>query len=199
MIRDGSLNPENFDYIERPKPIIANSVLGMLIFIFAELMLFMGMISAFLVIKTNAVGGVWPPPGQPRLPVGETAFNTVMLLLSGVALFLAHKAWRSQSPHLKRYLIATVALGTFFVLFQGAEWIALIGEGLTMRSSNHGAFFYLLVGTHAIHAVAALAVLGVVLAGLMRDKFNESLFWAAEAFWYFVVAMWPILYWLVYL
>ncbi len=198
-MQDSPLNPEKFDFIERPKPLIASTVLGMLLFIFTELMLFMGMISAFLVIKTNAVGGVWPPPGQPRLPVGETAFNSAMLLLSGVTLYLAHRAWRAQSPHLKRYLVATVILGTFFVLAQGVEWLALIEEGLTMRSSNHGAFFYLLVGTHALHAVAALVFLGVILIGALRDKLNESLFWAGETFWYFVVGMWPILYWLVYL
>ena len=47
-------------------------------------------------------------------------------------------------------------LGAFFVLFQGVEWVALLREGLTLTSSTHGAFFYLIIGTHALHAVVAL-------------------------------------------
>ena len=185
--------------VEKREPLIASSVLGMLIFIFTELMLFMGMISAFLVVKANAVGGVWPPPGQPRLPAGETAFNTALLLASGVCLFFAHRAWKAESENLKRLLAATVILGALFVGLQGVEWVALLGEGLTMSSSNHGSFFYLLVGTHALHAVGALVMLGYVLVAAFRDDFDKELFWASETFWYFVVGMWPLLYWLIYL
>ena len=45
----------------------------------------------------------------------------------------------------------------FFVVFQGFEWVRLIGEGLTMTSGTLGAFFYLIVGMHALHAFAAIA------------------------------------------
>ena len=193
------LDPDNIQFVERPKALIPSSVLGMVLFIVAELMLFAGMISGFLVIKTNAVGGVWPPPGQPRLPIEATGFNTFVLVLSGVTLFLAHRAWREKAPTLKRYIVATFSLGAFFVLFQGYEWVALLQDGLTMQSSNHGAFFYLLVGTHALHAIGALVMLGVLMKGALRDNLNEDLLWASEVFWYFVVGMWPILYWLVYL
>ena len=60
------INPDKFDSIPRPEPVVASSVLGMGLFLFAEFMLFMGLISGFLIIKSNAVGQIWPPPGQPR-------------------------------------------------------------------------------------------------------------------------------------
>ena len=75
-MQDHPIDPARFSYLPRRKPVIESGVLGMLIFIFTELMLFAGFVSAFLIVKANAVGGVWPPPGQPRLPIAQTLFNS---------------------------------------------------------------------------------------------------------------------------
>jgi cytochrome c oxidase subunit 3 len=90
-------------------------------------------------------------------------------------------------------------LGTFFVGFQGVEWVALLGEGLTMTSSTYGSFFYLIVGTHALHAVAALGGLGWAWLRLDRGLLTTSQLATVSAFWYFVVLVWPVLYLKVYL
>jgi heme/copper-type cytochrome/quinol oxidase subunit 3 len=182
----------------RPPALLPNAVFGMLLFVLVELMLFAGMISAFLISSSAAVLG-WPPPGQPRLPVEETALNTLALLGSGVALFLAGRAYRKERRSARAPLLVAIALGAFFVCFQGVEWVALIREGLTLRSSTHGGFFYLIVGTHAAHAVAALGGLGYAFLRLRRRLLNHSTLAAASVFWYFVVGVWPLLYAVVYL
>jgi cytochrome c oxidase subunit 3 len=182
----------------RPPALLPNAVLGMLLFVFVELMLFAGMISAFLIAEAGAVLG-WPPPGQPRLPIGETALNSLALLASGAALFAAGHAYRKERRSARAPLALAIALGAFFVGFQGVEWVALIREGLTLTSSTHGGFFYLIVGTHALHAVAALGMLVYAYARLRRRVLNHSTFQAARVFWYFVVGIWPVLYGVVYL
>jgi heme/copper-type cytochrome/quinol oxidase subunit 3 len=96
-------------------------------------------------------------------------------------------------------LLASIGLGAFFVIFQGVEWVALIREGLTLTSSHHGSFFYLIVGLHALHAVGAITVLAWVWLRLQRGRLTASRFYAAQIFWYFVVGLWPILYLRVYL
>ena len=78
---------------EKKRKLISDGVLGMLVFVFVEIMLFAGFISAFVIIKSRAVGSVWPPPNQPRLPVESTAFNTLALVASGVVLMIAHRAY----------------------------------------------------------------------------------------------------------
>ena len=98
----------------------------------------------------------------------------------------------------RRWLLFSLLLGAFFVVFQGAEWLALIREGLTLTSSTHGGFFYMIVGAHALHAVAALMVMAYQYALLVRGKLQAHAFAAFQVFWYFVVGMWPILYWKVY-
>jgi cytochrome c oxidase subunit 3 len=181
----------------REAPLVSNAVLGTLIFLFTEVMLFAGLISAHSIARASSVVG-WPPPGQPRLPFEETALNTAALLLSGVAVFAAQRRFRSDRKRAAAPLAVGIALGAFFVFFQGVEWVRLIGEGLTLTSSTHGAFFYLIVGVHALHALAALTALGWALLRLRRSVLPPSVLAAAALFWYFVVSVWPIIYLRVY-
>jgi heme/copper-type cytochrome/quinol oxidase subunit 3 len=145
------------------------------------------------------MGGVWPPVGQPRLPVERTAFNTAILLLSGVLLAVASRRARSSYEKASPYLAGAIATGIAFVLLQGVEWLALLREGLTMTSSAHGAFFYLIVGAHALHAVIAIALLTAIYFPMRRGMLASSTFAATQVFWYFVVLVWPVIYLRVYL
>jgi cytochrome c oxidase subunit 3 len=181
---------------EGPQALLPSGVLGMLIFVIAETMLFAGMVSAFMIVRASAP--IWPPPGQPRLPAGETALNTAALLASGVALWLAQRAFRRDPERARLPLFAAIGLGAFFVLFQGLEWFRLIREGLTLTSSNHGSFFYLIVGTHAVHAVGAILALAWTGSLLVRNQLRQTTFSAVQVLWYFVVGIWPILYLRVY-
>lgn len=181
----------------RRQPLGPSSVVGMLIFIVTELMMFAGFISAFSI--TRAAYRTWPPVGQPRLPVYATLLNTAALLLSGVLLYLAHRAYVKQPRQAGRFMLGSLLLGAFFVVFQGYEWAQLLAEGLTMTSSNHGAFFYLIVGTHALHALAAIVALAVTYFKFSRGTLQRSTFLATQIFWYFVVGVWPVLYFRVYL
>lgn len=183
----------------RREPVVPNGVLGMLIFIFTEVMFFSGLISAHAIVKSQAAGQMWPPYGQPRLPVEQTALNSLALLVSGVVLVFAWFAFRRESQGARIPLLLSILLGTVFVGFQGMEWVALLAEGLTMQSSAYGGFFYLIVGTHAIHAVCALVALYWAFHRLDRDTLTADQLATVSAFWYFVVLVWPVLYWTVYL
>jgi cytochrome c oxidase subunit III len=178
-------------------PIVPNGVMGMLLFVASEAMLFAGLISAFTIISSSAL--VWPPPDQPRLPIENTALNTAALLASGVCLAWAQYRFGRGRAGARRPLLAAMLLGAFFVVFQGVEWVALIRQGLTLTSSTLGSFFYLIVGLHALHAVAALGVLAYAWVRLQRGWLAQSQLATAQVFWYFVVVLWPVLYGVVYL
>ena len=183
----------------RRKPLVSSGVLGMLVFIFAEVMFFAGLISAHTIVKAQTAGGMWPPYGQPRLPVEETAINTAALLVSGIVLLLAWFAFRRERSSARIPLALSILLGGFFVWSQGREWTALLSEGLTMQSSSYGGFFYLIVGAHALHAVGALAALVWAFLRLYKGLLTETQLATVAAFWYFVVLVWPVLYVQVYL
>lgn len=98
-----------------------------------------------------------------------------------------------------RWLVVGAALGAVFVSAQGAEWVALLGQGLTLTTSAHASFFYLIVGAHALHVLAALGVLLYSVLRLRAGRLTEPALRAATILWVFVVAVWPVLYALVYL
>ena len=177
--------------------VISNGVLGMCLFVMTEIMLFSGMISAFSIVRASSA--IWPPPDQPRLPLEETALNTLALFLSGLFLYFAQRRFNVNRESAKAPLLASIALGTFFVVFQGWEWTSMIAQGLTLTSSTLGSFFYLIVGTHALHAIVAIGLLMQTWRRLSRGWLQPSQLATTAVFWYFVVGAWPVIFWRVYL
>jgi cytochrome c oxidase subunit III len=183
---------------ERGEPrVISNGVLGMSLFVLTEIMLFAGMISVFNIVRATAA--VWPPPSQPRLPVEETALNTLALFASGVCVYLAQRRFAESRASARLPLTLAIVLGAIFVVFQGYEWVQMIAQGLTLTSSTLGSFFYLIVGTHALHVIGALGLMIQAWRRHARGWLQPSQLATAAVFWYFVVGMWPLIYWRVYL
>jgi cytochrome c oxidase subunit 3 len=186
----------------RPQPaptrkLMPDAVMGMVLFVFTEAMLFAGLISAHTIVR--ALASEWPPAGQPRLPFRATIINTAALLASGAILAVAHRTYRKRPADAVGPMLLSLAFGAFFVLFQGREWAALLAEGLTLTSSPYASFFYVIVGMHALHAVGALGALGWAWLRLRAGRLSPAQLGAVALLWYFVVLVWPVLYARVYL
>ena len=180
---------------------IPNQQMGMMIFIATEVMFFLALVSSYLVIRARDVAG-WAPPGDITLPVVATAFNTAILMLSGLMFFVATRYFASEDPLLKQRARTTyfqaVCLGTFFVVFQGYEWIKLVDYGMTMASSIFGATFFLLIGSHGLHAAAGVVAMAFTYRKMVKGTLDPNAFKAMFIFWAFIVVAWPFLYGLVY-
>lgn len=183
------------------RPIGSNAWLGVVMFLGAEAMFFAGLIGAYLVFRVGAAS--WPPPFQPRLPIGVTGVNTVILLISAWTMARGLKAVRAgDNRNLMRWLGVTALLGAGFLLIQGYEWAQLLRFGLTVSSSVYGGLFYTLIGFHALHVLGALVWLLIILQLARRQRFSAKSYVGVQTcglYWTFVVALWPILYGLVYL
>jgi heme/copper-type cytochrome/quinol oxidase subunit 3 len=180
---------------------LSNARLGMLMLLGGEIMFFGGLVIAFLQLRLEAP--VWPPPGQPRLPVGLTALNTLVLLASSWTLVRALRSVRAgDRGGLVRWLGWTWGLGALFLVIQGIEWTRLVHFGLRMSSGIYGATFYTLIGIHGAHVLGAAVWLGGVLWFARQGRFTPERHVALDCcaiYWHFVVALWPVLYVLVYL
>lgn len=176
------------------------AVLGVLVFMGSEIMFFSGMLSAYNIARARVPMSIWPPPDQPRLPVEATAVNSAFLLVSGILVWLAVRALsKSNAAQALKLAIAGALTGAVFVLGQGYEWTQLLGQGLNMQRSAHASFFYMIVGTHALHVVGGLVGLGLVLRKMLQGTATLAQLRAAQLFWSFVVLVWPVIYLMVYL
>lgn len=182
---------------------ISNARLGILILLGAETMLFSGLIGAFLVFRMGNI--TWPPPSHIniQLPRAVTGINTVLLILSGYTMFQALRTiQKDRVNQLRNWLLLTGGLGLLFLVIQGSEWIQLVHNGLTLQSGVYGGIFYVLIGCHAAHVLGAVIWLFIVFGIAVAGRFSSAHHIGVETctmYWIFVVALWPILYVLVYL
>jgi cytochrome c oxidase subunit 3 len=185
----------------RRRPAIANAQLATIFLITAEAMFFAALIFSFLILRGSAA--VWPPLDQPRLPLGVTALNTLVLLSSSMVMLRAERALRSgERLALLQRLAGAGALGALFLAVQGFEWARLIGFGLRVSSGIYGATFYTLIGAHAAHVGAALAWLGIAWVLVRNGRAGPQAPAALKActmYWHFVVVLWPVIWVSVYL
>ncbi len=187
----------------RERPPLNNARLGVLVLLGAETMLFSGLIGTFLVFRVGNV--TWPPPSHLgiELPRVVTGINTMLLLLSGYTMLQAHRAIREDRvKQLRSWLLVTGMLGFLFLGVQGSEWVQLIRNGLTLQSGVYGGIFYVLIGCHAVHVLTAVIWLFIVFGMAVAGRFSAEGYIGVDTctiYWIFVVALWPILYVLVYL
>ena len=192
--------PDDADF-PSASPFLTNAQLAMLVLIAAEVMFFAGLIGAFLVFRFS--GRPWPPPFQPRLPVGLTTANTILLLASSWTMIQAQRGLRrGDRAMLLRFLGATGALGALFLLIQGFEWLRLLSFGLTASSGVYASTFYTIIGTHGFHVFCGVLWLLVILARAAAGAYSPRRRGAVVAcgmYWHLVVGLWPVLFVLVYL
>jgi len=91
--------------------------------------------------------------------------------------------WEAIQSNIRRSRAIVVAMAMLLVVLG-----ALVGA--TWMGGLEGA---------AAGAVGALMLLSYGYVRLLRGTLTPSLFGAGQVFWYFVVGLWPLLYWLVYL
>lgn len=190
---------------QHPQPSLAVSSingarLGMLLFIGSEAMLFAGLLAVYIVLRFGSYN--WPPAPL-YLPIKVTWVNTVFLLFSCYTMRQALVAGHSHNQEkFVSCLSLTGFLGVLFLCIQGYEWVQILREGVMTNARIYGSTFYLLIGCHALHVFGAVMWLWLVIQWAKRGKLLASRFIRAELcgmYWYFVGAVWAVLFPLVYL
>lgn len=169
---------------------------GMLFFVGAEAMLFAGLLFVYAVYRLASP--VWPPLGEPRLPLAVTVVNTAVLTASGVVMRHAVRLARAGAGRgARRALVFTAALGFTFLTVQGSEWVRLAHWGLTAGSSPYGGIVYALLGVHGAHVLGAVLWLLALAPGGPPPPLRRLE--ACALYWYFVCGLWLVIFPALYL
>ena len=182
---------------------------GVILFIISEVMFFVAWFWAFFKNALYPMGemspiqdGVWPPEGIETFDPWHLPFiNTLILLLSGVAVTWAHHALVHDNDRKTTIngLIVAVILGVVFSILQAYEYShAAFGLADTAYASG----FYLATGFHGVHVVIGTIFLAVCLLRLMNGQMSQEKhvgFEAAAWYWHFVDVVWLFLFTAVYI
>jgi heme/copper-type cytochrome/quinol oxidase subunit 3 len=191
-------------YITHPHPVsgVTNSKLGVWCFLASEVMLFGGLFSAYVFLRTGSVS--WPR-GHEVLNVPLATLNTLILITSSVTMVMA---WASLAmkklPKFRLFMGLTILLGVVFLCIKGLEYAHKFEHHHYPSTSNFYATYFTLTGLHGIH------VLGGILVNLYL-LFPGSKLWSKDAeqftgrveasglYWHFVDLVWIFLFPVLYL
>jgi cytochrome c oxidase subunit 3 len=177
------------------------TVLGMLLFIASEAMLFGSFFTAlfFVRVVNPSAPDVWPP--EPfEFPVFVAAVNTAILVTSSFTVHWATQAIkRNDRNGLKAGLVLTILLGLAFLLTQAVEYAHL---GFNLGDGAFASTFYGLTGLHGAHVFVGLMLLTVAAVRAFRGHYSPEHHHGVEIpaiYWHFVDVMWVVVYVSVYL
>lgn len=174
-------------------------LLGVIVFLIAEGMIFLGLFTAYLTFR--AVAPSWPPAGTPKLELLLPSINTVILIASSFVIHQADTAVKKDDVKgLRTWFGVTALMGAVFLCGQIYEYKHL-EFGLT--SNLFGSTFYVLTGFHGLHVCFGLVLmLGVLWRSLKPNHYSKENHFgveAAELYWHFVDVIWVLLFLLLYL
>ncbi len=191
-------------YIAKPHPVtgVTNAKLGTWCFLASEVMLFGGLFSAYILIRTSAPS--WPH-GWELLNVPLATLNTLVLITSSVTMVLS---WASIAvgnlPQYRFYMGSTVLLGFVFLVVKTFEYGAKFLHHHFPSTDLFYAIYFTLTGLHGLHVLGGILVNLYFLfpgTGLWREDAEQftGRVECAGLYWHFVDLVWIFLFPTIYL
>ena len=172
-------------------------MLGMLLFIISEVMVFGAFFTAYFFIRV-AQGEPWPAPGT-KLPVQVAGVNTLILVSSSFTIHWAQSSIKKGNHFgLKAGMLTTLLLGCTFLFIQINEYANI---GFAPQDHAQETIFYSLTGLHGAHVLIGLTLLLVVTIRAFRGHYSPEEHRGVEVpgiYWHFVDIMWLVVYTTVY-
>ena len=189
---------------------------AMWLFLASDAMGFVGLISAYIVLRWSNPAATWRPisgdwsiaghgstEGLPQLAPVLTGINTFILIVSSFTMVCALNAiQKGDQKGLLRFLGATAGCGMVFLGIQVYEYSHLLHEGLTMWHHPYGATFFICTGFHGAHVLSGVIYLWCIFFRAARGTYTAESHSPVELvglFWHFVDLVWIILFTIIYL
>jgi cytochrome c oxidase subunit III len=173
-------------------------LLGMLLFIISEVMLFGAFFTAYFFLRVVA-NDEWPAAGT-ELPVLIAGVNTAILLSSSLTMHWALVGAKNENRFaMKAGLFTTFMLGLTFLTIQINEYFHI---GFAVNESAQSSIFYGLTGLHGAHVFVGLTLLMFATVRAFRGHFTAAEHRGVEVpgiYWHFVDVMWIVVYSAVYI
>ena len=182
---------------------LSNEKLAMWVFLGSECLLFGGLISTFLLLRSREIEGQRGPDVAELYDIPFTSVSSFVLLMSSLTMVLALAAiQRGDQQRLRAWLVTTALLGSTFVAGQVYEFTAFVREGLGFTTNLQSSAFYVLTGFHGVHVTIGIIMLMSLFVMSIRGSLTRQRSETVEIvglYWHFVDVVWIIIFTVVYL
>lgn len=179
-----------------------NAKLGMWLFLASEVMLFGGLFSAYVLLRTGSAN--WPV-GSSLLSVPIGTFNTIVLISSSITMGLAKGSLRNRDfSKFRIHLGLTVLLAMLFLAAKSLEYMTKFSHHMYPETSIFLAIYFALTGLHVLHVIGGIVVNSYFWGPGSRmwrtdpERFINRIE-IAGLYWYFVDVVWIFLFLVLYL
>ncbi len=202
-------------YRVEPHPLtgVTSGKLGIWLFLASEVMLFGSLFSSYVLLRVGSPPEFWPSGVEAGLSVPIGTFNTLVLIGSSVTMVMSWASLKMGNlGAFRRYLGATIGLGSLFLVVKGFEYSSKFGHGIfpavgwpefSDPSMFYGLYFTF-TGLHALHVLlGVLANLWLLIWGVAMWKTEPERFAGrieiSGLYWHFVDLVWIFLFPVLYL
>ena len=177
---------------------VPQTILGMLLFIGSEVMLFGAFFAALFFVRVVNEAPHWPPIGY-NLPIFVAGMNTIVLVTSSFTMHWSLSSIKKgDRVGMQAGLVLTLLMGLTFVVTQGREYSRI---GFAPGDHAFATTFFALTGLHGFHVIIGLLLLSAATARAFRGHFSPEHHHGLEIpgiYWHFVDVMWIIVFITVY-
>lgn len=154
-------------------------------------MMFAGLTSAYI-IKRSLVN--WITFDLPLI----FWYSTAVIVGSSITIILSRNYFRQrQMQQYRLWLGITLALGILFVIMQYTGFVQLWHTGITLTKNVSFSFLYIIVGLHALHVIAGVIALMILLIkaySRKRKNYSQVPIDLMNTYWHFVDILWIYLF-----
>jgi len=186
--------------MEAPAFRIPAKKMAMWLFIIADTATFAACLVAYGFLRNGSTN--WPRPFH---SITNVAIMTFILLTSSLTMLNGVRSARAGDKAAAfRWTLITAGLGIAFALLHLREWMALIGEGMTLFKNPwgtglFGAAFYSITGLHLTHVTGGVIALIAVGVRYKGGRYSADDLEILGLYWHFVDMVWMFVVPLVYL
>lgn len=184
----------------RPDTGLYNAKLGIWLFLASEVMLFGGLFSAYVLLRTGDPG--WQ---SEALNVPMAMLNTMILITSSVTVVLGWASLRlGDFKKFRLYFGLTFLLACGFMVVKAFEYNAEFEHHLYPATNNFMGIYFTLTAVHGLHVLGGMVVVAYLLGpgAKMWNSEPEHFTNRVETFglyWHFVDLVWIFLFPSLYL
>jgi cytochrome c oxidase subunit 3 len=179
--------------------LVDNSRLAVIMALAIDMILFAGLLGAYLVLRAGA--GTWPPPELSHFTLGFPIASEGTLALAIVALgFSIYAQSANKLGELRFGLLATMLFLMVFLGLNGSDWITV----MTAERTSHtlfGGIYFMITGIFHLHILAGLVYAGAKLRQALHWKHYTRSTLSIQHLLYFyslLATVWIAIFFIVY-